>query len=306
MNAIELSELKQVIESIRSISNKHHEENELQQKIQAIKQATEHEWGERYFPIIQKLNNHLRYGIPVPVLTVCGRGTQEIRFTKYLHYMLDQDNLHGLHELLLKELFQEYADEHKLSPDWIQSATVESEVLLGSYEEKSYRIHTYCDIVITGKDYAIFLEQKTISGESIHQHTDKKQLERYADCLSKNPRWMGKKHIKIFLTPKDAAGRSSLEWIPLSQEDVVRKALRLYQKPDLSETAKHNLSRFLLDLVMGPYGRDETLLKEITSLASQLNQNYNAFQATQFTQLIRQHELLIRILLEGDQTYEII
>lgn len=45
MNATELSELKQVIEFIRSISKKHYEVNELQQKIQVIKHATENECG---------------------------------------------------------------------------------------------------------------------------------------------------------------------------------------------------------------------------------------------------------------------
>ncbi len=55
-------------------------------------------------PVIKK-------GLPTPVLTVCGKGTREIRFTRYLAYFLDPNGKHGLSSKFLKAVMREEAPE---------------------------------------------------------------------------------------------------------------------------------------------------------------------------------------------------
>ena len=43
-------------------------------------------------------------GLPVPVLSVCGQGTQEVRYTKLLGYYMNPSGRHGLGSRVLKSI----------------------------------------------------------------------------------------------------------------------------------------------------------------------------------------------------------
>lgn len=294
-----MHQLRKAISEIKAIHTTSQQVDLLKTKIQHIKTTSQEEWATRYSPIVNELDHVLALGIPVPTLTVCGRGTQEIRFTKYLHYMLEPTNLHGLGDLLLTHCFNEILQANGVSLMRASSITIESEVYLGSYVENGITISTYCDVVITGEDFVLFIEQKTISGESFNQHSEIAQLKRYALCIEKNPRWKAKQQIKLFFTPNSTASLSSNEWMPYSQEQFVTKATALLQSEKLSSVAKGNLCRFLLDLIMGPYQKDEETIKQLVLSVQQLKRTYTYGEALAFIDIYQKNRSLIHILLGG-------
>jgi hypothetical protein len=58
---------------------------------------------------------------------MCGQGTQEIRYTKYLSYILDGSKAHGLGTRYLEELLSRVSDK---TIDTYK-AVIESEKLIG-------------------------------------------------------------------------------------------------------------------------------------------------------------------------------
>ena len=67
-------------------------------------------------PRFQRLNETLekKWGLPVPTLSVCGSGTEEIRFTKLLGWHLDCRNPHGLQGLLGRALGETVLGEDRI------------------------------------------------------------------------------------------------------------------------------------------------------------------------------------------------
>lgn len=62
-----------------------------------IRNAYRKEYEDHHKRKIRELVNGYRSdGLPVPFLSVCDRGTQEIRFTKLLRHFLDPSEPHGL------------------------------------------------------------------------------------------------------------------------------------------------------------------------------------------------------------------
>ncbi|MCD8503246.1 MAG: hypothetical protein LRY71_18315 [Bacillaceae bacterium] len=67
----------------------------LNQAIKGIKHAFIQDWEDYHQDFLNSFLEKIEIGVPTAVLSVCGRGTQEIRFTKYLAYMLDSQKSHG-------------------------------------------------------------------------------------------------------------------------------------------------------------------------------------------------------------------
>src|SRR5690554_8221437 len=115
-----LNKLTNTIESIKEISEKHIVDisrEDLKIIIQNIKDAFRHKdyaklkekidnitktfvinWKNENTFFVKKIisNININKGIPLPVLSICGEGTREIRFTKYLSYFLNPQKEHGL------------------------------------------------------------------------------------------------------------------------------------------------------------------------------------------------------------------
>lgn len=127
--------------------------------------------SEEYIRILQEL---MVEGLPTPVLSVCGKGTQEIRFTKYFTYYLDEKQFHGLRDKCLKVAFDQEAKATGLPEDWHQGCTVFSEYNLGTIH--GYNINNYIDILIQGEGFVLCIEQKLFSGESNTNETNLGQL----------------------------------------------------------------------------------------------------------------------------------
>ena len=70
---------------------------------------------------------------------------------------------------------------------------VETEKFIGSIKGRSGSgiVRCNCDIVIKGKGYYIFIEQKLLSPESGHSDSDVGQLERYNMAIDGNREFEG-------------------------------------------------------------------------------------------------------------------
>jgi hypothetical protein len=90
---------------------------------------------------------------------------------------------------------------------------VETEKLLDSIEGNSEHAASHCDIVIKGKGYFIFIEQKLLSPESGHSDSDVGQLKRYNMAIEDNPEFEGCKILKLFLTPRGVQPKGVDDWV---------------------------------------------------------------------------------------------
>lgn len=120
--------LKKVIKNIKSESLK--KNNPLKLKIDKIKNAYINNWKSNNLSKIDDITNkiNLETGIPLPVLTICGKGTREIRFTEYLSFFLNPNNAHGLQFKLLKSLLNDICQEHGLSKKWYMNCIVDLKI----------------------------------------------------------------------------------------------------------------------------------------------------------------------------------
>ncbi len=85
-------------------------------------------------PLAERLLKAFEEGIPVPVLTVCGRGTREIRFTSYLAYFLDPGNRHGLGTLFVETVLR--PETIRLPDGWADHCQVIPDMGVGLYKNK--------------------------------------------------------------------------------------------------------------------------------------------------------------------------
>lgn len=69
---------------------------------------------------------------------------------------------------------------------------------------------------------------------------------------------------------------------------------------NLSNNARENLSRFLLDLSIGPYENSQKSLEELIVLSNTLkNERFTVFKALKFKNLLEKNKLTIKLLMEG-------
>lgn len=163
-----------------TITNK--SEINLVEIINKINEAYHRDWERDRLEFAQNFLARTWAGIPLPVLSICGRGTQEIRYSKYLGYFFDGSKSHGLGNRYLDEVIRMITDE---TIDTYQAA-VESEKWIGKIQGKSGLVDCTCDNVITCRDHVIFIEQKIHSSESVNLRSEDKQLTRYDKAIEAN------------------------------------------------------------------------------------------------------------------------
>lgn len=170
-------DVQQVIDTIRDVYHR----NWVKDKLEFARQFLARTWG----------------GIPLPVLSVCGHGTQEIRYTNYLAYFLDGSKPHGVGTGYLNALLSTAAVEDLDT----YGSVVETDKWLGQAATKKSPVNCYCDIVVSGTQFVVFIENKIRAGESSNPNSQTTQLRRYDEAIGQNPEFQDKKQIKLFLTP---------------------------------------------------------------------------------------------------------
>lgn len=273
---------------------------DLESKILKIRNAYRRQWEEETLPRIKSIikSIDLKKGIPLPILSICGKGTQEIRFTKYLAYFLDSAKNHGLGDRLLQELVKDRIYQQGLNIDTNKSYEVVPELYIGKVGTNNFLEGCIVDIGIIGEDYSIFIEQKILSSENVHHNLNISQLEKYNIALENDPKLKDKKIIKIFLTPS-SKNKYTNGWATLTHQEIVEKGIRMLKSDDLSRQAKENLSRLLIDLVTGPYERTEESLDEIVHIGNKLiSDKFNLNLVVRFNRLAEEYMQLIEILME--------
>lgn len=298
---VDISKLCEVIHRIKDeFSGKEETTNNLNIVINEIKNAFIKDWEDYYLKFIPKFLDKVNCGIPTPVLSVCGRGTQEIRYTKYLGYMLDARKSHGLQDTFLKQVFKDTTELNGLKENWFSNCEVETELWLGNYQENGETVNCFCDIGVIGEQFVILIEQKILSNESINERTDLGQLNRYSLCLEKNPDFNKKVITKLYLTPNGELPPGANDWTSFSHSELVLKGIEMLSSNDISPIARENLKRFLLDLVIGPYQITEDTINEMIEIAKEINGNFVYSKALRFSQLLNENRLLLNVLMEGD------
>ena len=301
------------LESLENIINEIKESNEthnnkanikyLSNCIIDIRNTFEKTWESEHIPKAKKINNSFERGISTPVLTVCGKGTREIRYTKYLAYYLDPNNLHGLGCEFLRSTIDPIIKENyeNLELNYKNKFKVTPEAYIGTYISKSgLKIGCTCDIVIESNDFAIFIEQKLLSAEDYNNTADIRQLERYTSVISKNIKYINKNKIKIFLTPKGKEAKKSDDWISVSHLDLIENSIQYLTENNLNNTSKENLKSLLVDLVIGPYEDSSDLLFQIKESTSKLlSKKIKIQDILTFKKLVKENNELIKIITEG-------
>ncbi len=299
---MEPDRLKSVICKIctASIDEKAEIPPDLEMIIASIRRAFQDYWQTEHLPLAARIAQIIDEGIPTPVLTVCGRGTQEIRFTRYLAYFLDSQKNHGLGALLLKNVLGEEARNFGLQDNWAEDCTVIPEYCLGNYSAKSGKeISCYSDIGIVGRDFLFVIEQKILSSEGPAGKTGLTQLKRYDKAIADNSDYRDKKIVKIFLTPSGREGEGLGDWFPMSHYCIIERAWRCLDSEGISKTARQNLHRLLIDLSLGPYKETEEIITEIRDAAISLTgETVSLQEIVQFRRLVGNNSRIVDLLLE--------
>ncbi len=300
MSRNDLKKLETTIRNIKEASFK--TDNRLEEKINKIKDAFITNWKVENISFINNIINSIdiNKGIPLPVLSICGKGTQEIRFTKYLAYFLSPNGKHGLQDKFLKALLNPECRQLGLASNWSENCEVIPEIKLGDIQGKGKTISCFGDIGIVGEDYIIVIEQKILSDESRHPDTELNQLQRYNIALDNNPKYSHRKQIKIYLTPEKVHEKDIHGWLAFTHSDIIDRGLKLLKSGNISKVGKENLLRLLIDLAAGPYESLENSLDEIIYLGNKLvSEEFNLERVFRFNRLVGENRQIIKILLEG-------
>lgn len=297
---MEYEHLQYIIEEIRKA-----QENEvgdisiLEGKIKLIKNTYLNYWKDEHLPYIKQFYEKINMGIPTPVLSICGRGTQEIRYTKYLTYFLNPKENHGLHDRFLRTMLEEEVEKAIGHCNWTNRICVESEKFIGDIEGRK-KTSCYCDIVITADNFVAFIEQKVLSSESLNVNSDLGQLKRYSKAINNNSQFNRLKQIKLYLSPNTRQAKDCEDWISLSHKDIIIKGLNILKDNTISNVARHNLKCFLLDLAMGPYQEPGDIYTKAYSLAQKLFENgFTLGEALEFSRWLEENQVLADLIMEG-------
>ncbi|MTI94362.1 MAG: hypothetical protein FH749_02585 [Firmicutes bacterium] len=293
---MQLDRLRAAILAIKAAQPDETYQLSLKEKIARIRLAFKRDWYDHHAAEARQLASILKKGYPTPVLTVCGHGTQEIRFTSYLAYFLNPHSGHGLSNRVLNFVLGEYVPELLDLPT--EKIRVNSEVWIGKAQVNKVTRNCICDICVNTDNLAVFIENKITSGQGIVKGAGR-QLELYNLAIENNQEFSGKKILKIYLTPTGKLPIGVNDWEPMSYAEVVTRSANLLGDPELSDVAKENLRRFLVDLSLGPNEESDELLDSVYSLTRDALGDFNLSAVSRYLKMVNDNRMLINILLEG-------
>lgn len=296
-SSAEISRLYEVIGNIRDAISSRSNVDGLSFSINLIQRAFLANWEKEHLPEIHRFQNSIANGIPTPVLSICGQGTREIRWTKYLSYFLNPEAKHGLGDCLARSIIDRQMGKiiNPLGPYRVEN--VSNEVYIGKIHGEGCR----CDIVIETNRFTLFVEQKILSGESNSSELDLSQLDKYTNVISESEKYNSLPCYKIYLTPNGVVPEKNIhDWIPMCHSDIVRSGIELLREGKLGQVAWNNLYRLLTDLAIGPVNQIEEELDELIQLADKLvTDGFELNLFARYRRLMNQNSAFIQIIREG-------
>lgn len=302
MDSDKIEKLNSIISDIREATSKKTSLNEITENTDQLEITIKHlcttflsNWEQEHLPDIKSFREAFNGGIPIPVLSVCGKGTQEIRWTKYLSYFLNPKAHHGLGSRLISEAFGDVLRNHLIDVANMDDIIVEDEVYIGSVKDDCR-----CDIVISSKEWLLFVEQKINSSESKNAATGQTQLRCYSEAIKTNPGFAGKKIMKVFLTLTGKTPKGADDWLPMTHQELIRAGRKILKDHSLTLVARGNLMRFLMDMAIGPYNQTEDVLTEMQELADRLcKKGFELESFVKYSQINQQHSHITELIREG-------
>lgn len=305
-NQLKKNKILQIIKNITSAYNNEITEKSLDSKtpllqsnsknfesaIKTIKNLFIADFEQNELSKVKNLLDKIKDGVATPVLFVCGKGTHEIRYTKYLTYFLNYKNNHGLGKKFFNVIFGDLLNEYEISIKENDEFETNDEFYLAQNLEGNNAINSFIDIAITSKDFNIFIEQKVLSGESINPKSDLNQLDRYKKAI--NITYPNQKNLKVYLTPNGIIPEGVSDWIGITHRELVEKGIALLNM-NISEIAKSNLRSFLMDLSIGPY-LEFDIIQKIKELSEDIINNKSIFRYTELKSLLYKNELLLTLI----------
>lgn len=287
-----INELNKVIKKIKAINKDKTRINQLDLTIKDIEKQFIIDFQNKYLDIAKEILDKFEKGLPTPVLSICGKGTQEIRFSKYLGYMLNPDNLHGLDKKVLEYGFKAIIGDNKMKELLNSKLEVYNEYYLGEISGQG----CYIDILIISENQIIAIEQKILSGES-NDGLDISQLDRYSKAIISNDNLNKKEITKIYLTPNEKINNKK-DWINVSYRELIKNIIEIYRHEKLNPITKMNLSSFVIDLLMGPHEILEDNFKYIIKASKEVLNKPSAINYSEFKRLYEKDKENINILKE--------
>lgn len=273
----------------------------LSKAIEQIRRSYHDDWEARRMGEGRRLLASLAGGVPVPVLSVCGHGTAETRYTHYLAYFLSPSRPHGLGARYLEGLLSLMRLSNPSVPEDIAAteATVAAEVFIGNAPgREGRRVGCTCDVVVTGPRHVLFIEHKVKAGQSVNPNSADRQLKRYDIAIDNNPEYRGLSQTRVYLSPRGGGTSGLYDWLGLSHNDLAQTGLALLREGGLSLTAGENLRRFIMDVLLGPYEQAEDEIRELEARAMSATQGVDSGARLRFDRMVDRNRLLVDLLLE--------
>lgn len=117
-----------IIEDIKI--SKYENNIKLKKTIKRIVESYYDSWENEHLPLIKEFYSKATRSIPILVLSVCGTGTQEIRYSKYLAYFLAENSLYGIGNKFLRSILE--IIDSNINDKIIENYKVETEKCLGT------------------------------------------------------------------------------------------------------------------------------------------------------------------------------
>lgn len=272
------------------------------QAVDRIRAAYHRDWESQKLGRAEALLARLSDGMPVPALSICGHGTAETRYTQYLAYFLDPSKLHGLDAAYLDAVLALIRCSNPSLPDQLDlaQARVWPELRIGRIPgSKGRTVACDCDVVVEFPGHVIFIEHKINSGQSPNAHSDDHQLKRYDLAIEGNPRFRPLPKTRVYLSPSGKDSMGSHTWSGLSHDDLASAGLGVIRAGGLSETARENLRRFIVDVLLGPYAKAEGDVLDLRAAAKAAIGGIDFSARLRFDGIASRNRLLVDLLLEG-------
>ena len=277
MNELQLEQLRTAMARIANLEHGRIEPSStevavLGQVIPKIRKALLHDF-ESSIARYEVLRDALaQSGCPVATLTVCGRGTREIRYTQLLRYFLDPSQPHGLGCKFLQAFLAPELDAVDLTFRDVlwDKASVQAEFSLGIIKTGTKKIGSTVDLYVRAGDLVVLVENKIRSPESGAVGAGElSQLQRYSIAFAKHfPELQALPVVKVFLTPEGRSPKEDSDWIAVSHGDLLERLVQVLEDDTLSRVAKHNLASFMWDLMCGPLAFGGRTMAELTARLS--------------------------------------
>jgi len=276
---------------------------ELPAVIDRIRRAYHDDWEQQSLPFAQALLRCVSGGIPVPTLSVCGHGTAETRYTQYLAHFLDPSRLHGLGSGYLDSVISllRRNDPSILADIDTALAQTTAECDIGRIPgDDGEPVGCAVDVVVECPGHIIFIENKIKSGESPHRNSRDRQLTRYDRAIDGNPTYENLTKTRVYLTQDGKDGLGLHEWTGLSHSDLAEAGLDLLRSGTLAHIARENLTRFVIDVLLGPYEKAEDEVRSLEQLANAaIRTDFSA--RVRFDRAVSRNQMLVDLLMEGSQ-----